>query len=140
MSDYIYIIAPICGWLVAQGIKFFLSLRKDGISWNDFVQSGGMPSSHTAFMVALLTVIGVNNGIQSAIFGVTAAVTAIIIYDAMGVRRTTGEQTVAIKELSDNQKYKLKIKINNSKGHTPAQIVVGIIVGALVGGVLVTIL
>jgi acid phosphatase family membrane protein YuiD len=65
MSDYIYIIAPICGWLVAQGIKFFLSLRKDGISWNDFVQSGGMPSSHTAFMVALLTVIGVNNGIQS---------------------------------------------------------------------------
>ena len=140
MSDYIYIIAPICGWLVAQGIKFTLSLRKDGITWNDFVQSGGMPSSHAAFMVALLTVVGAENGIQSAIFGVTLAVTAIIIYDAMGVRRTTGEQTVAIKELANNQKLKLKINIHNAKGHTPLQIMVGIIVGTLVGGVLIVVL
>lgn len=140
MSDYIYIIAPICGWLVAQSIKFVLSLRKDGITLNDLVQSGGMPSSHAAFMVALLTVVGIQNGIQSAIFGVTLAVTAIIIYDAMGVRRTTGEQTVAIKELADNQKYKLKTNVHNAKGHTPAQVAVGILVGAAVGGVLIAVL
>jgi acid phosphatase family membrane protein YuiD len=64
MKTYAYIIAPILGWVVAQGIKFMLSLRKDGISVYDTVQSGGMPSSHTAFMVSLATAIGFGEGFK----------------------------------------------------------------------------
>ena len=133
MSDYIYLIAPVAGWLVAQGIKFALTLRKDGIKWGDAVQSGGMPSSHTAFIVALATVVGDTQGYTSVIFAVTAAVAAIIIYDAMGVRRTTGQQTDAINELAKLSKQRLKTEVTVSRGHTPAEVIVGAIVGIIVG-------
>jgi len=133
MSDYIYLIAPVAGWLVAQGIKFGLSLRKNGITWGDAVQSGGMPSSHTAFMVALATVIGYEVGFTSVAFAITAAITAIIIYDAMGVRYTTGQQTDAINELAKTNKHVLKTNITVSRGHTPAEVIGGGIVGILVG-------
>lgn len=133
MNGYAYIITPLVGWLVAQGIKFALSLRKDGFSWADFVQSGGMPSSHSAFMVSLAVLVGLNNGFTSAVFGIVAAITGIIIYDATGVRRTTGQQTEAINELAKAQKIKLKTKINVSRGHTPAEAAAGSLVGVIVG-------
>ena len=140
MGDYIYLIAPVAGWLVAQGIKFILTLRKDGITWGDAVQSGGMPSSHTALMMALTVVVGETQGYISAIFGVTAAVTAIIIYDAMGVRRTTGQQTAAINELAKRSNTTLKTEITVSRGHTLSEVIGGVLVGIIVGFSLVALL
>lgn len=133
MNKYAYLIAPIIGWLVAQAIKFGLTLRKDGFGWGDFVQSGGMPSSHSAFMVALATLVGLSNGLTSVSFGIAAALTGIIIYDAMGVRRTTGQQTDAINELAKLHKVKLKSVITVSRGHTPVEAFVGSMVGLIVG-------
>ena len=86
MDGTLYIVAPVAGWLVAQGIKFVLTLRKDGVTLTDAFQSGGMPSSHSAFMVALTTVIGLNEGFDSAIFGLSLAITAIVMYDARELR------------------------------------------------------
>jgi hypothetical protein len=133
MNSYAYILAPIVGWIVAQGIKFTLSLRKEGIRWDDLVRSGGMPSSHSAFMVSLATAVGIENGFFSTSFGIALALTGIIIYDAMGVRRTTGQQTDAIFELAKAQKIKLKTDINISRGHTPAEVIVGSFIGVIVG-------
>jgi len=123
------------GWMIAQAIKFFLSLRKDGINWKDFVQSGGMPSSHSSFMVSIATVVGISQGIKSAIFAIVASVTAIVIYDSLGVRRTTGDQTEAILELSKYNRP-TKVIIHNSRGHNIAEVIVGCLVGLLVGLVL----
>lgn len=133
MKNYIYLIAPVIGWLAAQGIKFILSLRKDGISWSDAMQSGGMPSSHTSFMVAICTVIGINVGVTSVEFAIVSAITAIIIYDAVGVRKTTGEQTSAIKELAKHNDKKLVTYISNAKGHSLSEVFVGSLVGFIVG-------
>jgi uncharacterized protein len=132
MGDYIYLIAPLSGWVVAQSIKFGLTLRKDGVTIQDAVQSGGMPSSHTAFMVALTTVVGLTTSISDIAFGITAAVTGIIIYDALGVRRTTGQQTEAIKQLAKASKAKIGT-IDNAKGHTLPEVVVGALIGLAVG-------
>jgi uncharacterized protein len=131
MKDFNYLIAPILGWLVAQAIKFGLTLRKDGISWSDAVQSGGMPSSHSSFMVALTTLIGLEQGIKSVVFAISFSVTAIIVYDSFGVRRTVGEQCDAIDNLCDKNVTKPKIHI--SKGHTPAEVMFGCITGFTVG-------
>lgn len=133
MDGYVYIITPIVGWLSAQAIKYALSLRKDGFSLGDFVQSGGMPSSHSAFMVSLAILVGLNNGFSGAVFGVVMAITCIILYDATGVRRTTGQQTDAINELAKAQKIKLKTNINVSRGHTPAEVFAGSALGIVIG-------
>lgn len=133
MKQYLYLIAPILGWMVAQSIKFALTLRKDGLRWGDAVQSGGMPSSHSAFMTALSTVIAINVGVTSVAFGIAASLTGIIVYDAMGVRRTTGQQTDAIKELAKASNHSLKTEITVSRGHTPAEVTVGCLVGLMVG-------
>lgn len=89
-DSWAYIATPLSGWIAAQSIKFIISLRKNGITWSDTIQSGGMPSSHTAFMVSLTTIVGIGQGFLSAIFALSAGVTAIVIYDSLGVRRTTG--------------------------------------------------
>jgi acid phosphatase family membrane protein YuiD len=132
MGEYIYLIAPLSGWVVAQSIKFGLTLRKDGVTIQDAVQSGGMPSSHTAFMFALTTVVGLTTSISDIAFGITAAITGVIVYDALGVRRTTGQQTEAIKQLAKANKTKLGT-IDNAKGHTLPEVVVGALVGIGVG-------
>lgn len=136
MKTGVYIIAPIVGWLVAQAIKFGLSLRKDGFQLDDFVRSGGMPSSHMTLMISLLTVVGVGEGIDSAVFGLCLAVAGIVAYDAAGVRRTTGQQTSAIHEVAEKTHIKLETKVGNAQGHTLTQIAAGIGLGLLVGGVL----
>lgn len=133
MKNYVYLITPVIGWLVAQGIKFIFTLRRDGISWQDALQSGGMPSSHTAFMVSISTIIGFEMGFSSVEFAIIASVTAIIIYDAVGVRRATGEQTEAIIELAKNSNKKLSTYISNAQGHTVAEVLVGGLVGVVVG-------
>jgi len=133
MKGYIYLIAPIVGWFLAQSLKFAFTLRKDGINWGDAIQSGGLPSSHAAFMVSITTVIGINYSIKSAIFGISAAITAIILYDAIGVRRATGEQTQAINELAKHDKKRLQTNIHNAKGHSFIEVMLGSLIGVLVG-------
>lgn len=139
MAEYIYLIAPVSGWVVAQSIKFALTLRKDGLKIQDAVQSGGMPSSHTAFMVALTTVVGLNYGLAAVQFGIVFSVTAIVIYDALGVRRTTGQQTAAIKKLAKDTKTTINT-LDNAKGHTLPEVSVGALVGISVGFLLYGIL
>lgn len=133
MEKYQYIIAPVAGYLAAQAIKFILSLRKDGIEWQDLLQSGGFPSAHVSFMVALSTLIGLEQGIESIYFAIIASLTAIIIYDSVGVRKTTGEQTGAIKRLFKASKNKFHYKIHDSKGHTAVEAAAGFILGLIIG-------
>lgn len=131
MKNFIYIAAPLLGWFSAQGIKFIFSLRKDGVTVTDAFQSGGMPSSHAAFMVALTTVIGLSEGFSSAVFGLSLALSAIIAYDARGVRLATGQQTEVIKQLA--AKNKIKVNITNAKGHRIIEVMAGAILGIVVG-------
>lgn len=130
--SYIYVLTPFIGWIVAQGIKFAHSLKSDGFQWSDTLQSGGMPSSHLAFMASITTVVGVGMGFDSAVFALALAVTLIIAYDAMGVRRTTGEQTDALKQIAKKSGTKLKFT-HDARGHTPMEVFAGAAVGVLVG-------
>ncbi len=131
MKNLIFIAAPLLGWFSAQGIKFIFSLRKDGVTVTDAFQSGGMPSSHSSFMIALSTIIGLSEGFESAIFGLSLAVSAVIMYDARGVRLATGQQTEAIKKLAS--KHKIRVHITNAKGHRIIEVIAGAVLGFVVG-------
>lgn len=136
MSDILspYLVAVIAGWVIAQGIKYLVVVIRTGklVNIRQLYLSGNMPSAHTATVVALTTVVGFVNGIDSAIFGLSALFTSVVAYDAMMVRRSSGEQGVAIRLLIKEQRSAVKMP-RAAKGHTPAEVAVGAMVGVLIG-------
>ncbi len=91
-----------------------------------------MPSAHSATVVALALTIGLRDGFGTALFGLATLFGAIVMYDAMMVRRSSGEQGYAIQQLIKEQKSSIVLP-RAAKGHTPAEVVVGALIGALIG-------
>lgn len=129
-----YFIAIIAAWLIAQGAKYLLvavrQRRFDHI--RQLYLSGNMPSAHSATVAALAVVIGLREGITSSVFALAALFAAIVMYDAMMVRRSSGEQGRAIQQLIKEQKSKVALP-RAAKGHTPVEVAVGAILGAVIG-------
>ena len=129
-----YLIAIVAGWVVAQGSKYVVVAFKTK-NLRDIRQlylSGNMPSAHTATAFALLTVVGYKDGVESGLFGLAALFTAIVMYDAVMVRRSSGEQGIALQQLMKEVKS-LAVMPRAAKGHTPLEVFVGALVGCLVG-------
>ncbi|HEY1086032.1 MAG TPA: divergent PAP2 family protein [Candidatus Saccharimonadales bacterium] len=129
-----YLVAILLGWVVAQGLKYGFAVAKTGSlrQLRQLYLSGNMPSSHAASVMALATVIGLKDGVESAVFAVAALFAAIVMYDAMMVRRSSGEQGNAIQMLIKEQKSKVSLP-RAAKGHTPLEVVVGAVLGACIG-------
>lgn len=129
-----YLIAIIAGWIVAQGLKYIFAVVK-GRSFRQLRQlylSGNMPSSHSATVVALVTVVALKDGVDSAIFAVAALFAAIVMYDAVMVRRSSGEQGAAVQQLIRSFKSDIRLP-RAAKGHTPVEVLVGALIGAAIG-------
>ncbi len=94
--------------------------------------SGGMPSAHSATVVAMTTIIGLKDGIDSGLFGLAVLFSLIVMYDAMKVRRSSGEQGLAIHALIKESKSKVKLP-RVAKGHSPLEVVFGVILGLVIG-------
>jgi len=127
------IVAFAGAWAVAHIIKLMTTwLQKGRVSAGEAVRtafrSGGMPSSHTATMVALSTYLGLWGGFDSAVFALAVGVAIIVAYDAMNVRYAVG---VMGEEMNRIVGKKGRIY----EGHTLAQVVVGALVGIAVGWV-----
>ena len=135
-----YLLTAAIAWVVAQGLKYVI----DGIilhrlpTARQLYFSGGMPSAHSALVVSLLVVIGVYNGLGSPVFAIMAAVAAITMYDAIMVRRSSGEQGASLTALIKEQKSKVRLP-RVAKGHTPLEVIAGALVGAIVAEVVVLI-
>jgi len=89
-----YIVAVVVGWLASQLIKAIIAVlqhKRRGIRANLFI-SGGMPSSHSATIMAIWTTILVLDGPLSGLFGLASAFALVVLYDAVKVRRSSGEQ------------------------------------------------
>ena len=130
----LYLIAIIAAWVVAQGTKYVVKAVKEKSSRHarQLYLSGNMPSAHSASVMALLVTIGWIDGVDSAVFAVAALFASIVMYDAMMVRRSSGEQGAALKKLLKEQKSKVAIP-RVSKGHTPLEVAVGALLGSIVG-------
>ena len=94
------LICAACAWTLAQVLKFFLySFIEKTVSWRRLWGSGGMPSSHTAFTLALAVSIGLSEGFQTPAFAIAFALMGVVIYDAMGVRYETGKQGAVLNQI-----------------------------------------
>jgi hypothetical protein len=76
------ILSVLSAWLLCQVIKIFVSKRKKA-----FFELGGMPSAHSAFVSALCTAVGITEGFSSTIFLVSLGFSAIIVHDAIHIRK-----------------------------------------------------
>ena len=111
----------------AQLIKLIvLWFRHKSLSWHDLVVTGGMPSSHSAFVVALATIIYLEEGSSTA-FAISLVFAFVVIRDAFGVRRTVGEEGMVVNQILT--KLKIQKKTHFSMGHTPLQVLVGSLIG-----------
>ena len=130
-----YILAAAVSWVVAQGMKYiFASMKGKKLgSMRQLYLSGGMPSAHSASVIALLVVIGFKDGIDSAIFGLALLFAAVVMYDAIMVRRSSGEQGIALRWLFHDLKLTPAAPFRTAKGHTPREVLGGMVVGLAVG-------
>ena len=100
-----------------------------------FFSTGGMPSSHSSFVVAMAASVGTTEGLHSPIFAVALIFAFIVMYDAAGVRRAAGKQAEVINNMVERLE---NIGINPDKklkellGHSPIEVVAGALWGILV--------
>ena len=105
------------------------------IDFKRLFETGGMPSSHSAFIVSLAVGIGRISGFDSPLFALSFVFAGIVMYDAMGIRRAAGEHAKLLNLiLSSDNKFKLDhVKLKELLGHTPFEVLGGLIPGILVG-------
>ncbi len=129
-----YIIAGMLGWIVAQTAKYFIISIKSRrlVSPRQLYGSGNMPSAHSATVIAVLTVIGLTDGVASGLFGLALVFSSVVLYDAVMVRRSSGEQGASLTALIKEQGSKVRLP-RVAKGHTPVEVAVGVLVGVIVG-------
>lgn len=129
-----YIIAAGIGWISAQLCKYLIASVKHRslASFRHLYLSGHMPSAHSATTVALLVVVAGLDGVQSGVFGVAFLFTCVVLYDALMVRRSSGEQGVALTALIKQSKSDVKLP-RVAMGHTPLEVAVGSLLGLIVG-------
>ena len=133
-------------WFTAQLIKTIISMVVNHtVNFNIAFGSGGMPSSHSATVCALTTAIGVNCGTGTPIFGLAFILSFIVMYDAIGVRRETGNQGKAINNMMEifedmGKPIPADKKFKELVGHTPLQVVLGALLGIAEGLLLANLL
>ena len=139
--NYVLVTAVISS-LLAQFTKVILNL----IILGKFIPerlwgAGGMPSAHSATVCALLVTTGRYCGTGSTEFALALVLAIIVMYDAMGVRRETGEQAKILNRMlsewmdreSDAMPFLGDKKLKEMVGHTPIQVLTGAIFGIAVG-------
>lgn len=130
-----FLITSTSSWLIAQVIKTVLhAIVNRKLDMTRLFGDGGMPSGHSATVTSLATMSALVYGPGSFQFAVCGILAIIVCHDATGVRRETGKQAVLINELIKafevlSSKTLPEVKLKEFVGHTPIQVLAGIIVG-----------
>jgi len=120
-------------WFIAQTIKVCLGvIREKRFNFLWFIGTGGMPSSHAAGATALAATCGFNLGFDSPFFALALVFALVTMFDAQGVRRSTGQQAEILNKITDDIYWRGKIEEDRLKeliGHTPVQVLIGAAIG-----------
>ena len=98
-------------------------------------RTGGMPSSHSAMVSALVTAIGIYEGIASTYFVISLVLAMVVLRDSVGVRRAAGLQAKAINNLGKqvvNNTGQEFSSVKEIQGHTPLEVLIGSCLGILI--------
>ena len=123
-------------WFLAQISKLLIVLlRERQLQLSYLTSAGGMPSSHSAVVVALATRIGMDQGVGSPLFAIAFIFAGVVLYDAAGIRRAVSVQARILNRMLEEV---LELKRFNEKrllellGHTPFEVFIGSLLGMLV--------
>lgn len=134
-NKYIYV--PIILWFGIQLFKLLYDLyTTKKFNFKRIMGAGGMPSSHSAVVTSLATLIGKYNGVDSPIFALALIVAFVVMYDACGVRRAAGKQAKVLNEIVNTpglSNLQVQEKLQEALGHTPIQVFVGFLIGLIAG-------
>lgn len=137
------LMAALAAVITAQVIKLPIHYITDGqLDFSRLFGTGGMPSSHSAFVVSLVTALILDYGWSHPLVAIAVVFGFIVMYDAAGVRRESGKQATMINALmQDMQLVSKEIQgifgdpehrrenLKELLGHEPIEIVVGAILG-----------
>lgn len=139
MGDFFIIICAGSAWFVAQFLKVFtgiFKIKKFSVAEMLF-GTGGMPSSHSASVCALVSACAIKDGFTSSSFAISLVLAMIVMRDAMGMRRQVGEHAKTLNRLLQNLSDSLndpeltEKALEELAGHTPLQVLAGMLIGLL---------
>ena len=131
-----FVTVPALAWFIAQMYKLLFTLIKyKELDFTRLFGTGGMPSSHTSYVVTLCTVIGKAVGVDSALFGVSFAFSLIVMSDAAGVRQAAGKQAKLLNALVSTHfpGDTFGVTLKELIGHKPLEVLIGAILGIVTG-------
>ena len=133
------LLAGILSWFVAQVIKTILyAVINKELDMTRLMGDGGMPSAHSATVTAVAAMTGLLCGFGSPLFALACILAIIVMHDAMGVRLETGKQAkllneiVTLLEALGQPKLSMEKKLKEFVGHTPSQVMAGMLLGIVV--------
>jgi acid phosphatase family membrane protein YuiD len=132
--DLKILLIPLIAGLLAQFIKFFIRSNDQPLNFKNLMAYSGMPSGHTAMIVSLAAIIGLEEGLASPLFAISAVLTVIIIRDALGLRKYLGQHgkilNAIVKDLKEDELLDANYPhLLERIGHTPAQVIAGAFLG-----------
>ena len=134
-NKYIYI--PILLWFGIQLFKLLYDLvTTKKFNFKRILGAGGMPSSHSAVVTSLATLIGKNIGVGTPMFAMALIFAFVVMYDAAGVRRAAGKQAHLLNKIIETPGLtgvEVQERLVEVLGHTPLQVIVGAAIGIIVG-------
>ncbi len=134
-NKYIYV--PLILWFGIQLFKLFYELFKTKkFNFKRIMGAGGMPSSHSAVVTSLATLIGKYEGVDTPLFALSLIFALVVMYDACGVRRAAGKQAALLNKLVETPGLtgmQVSEKLVEVLGHTPFQVIVGALIGVIAG-------
>ena len=137
MGIWILILA-VATWAIAQLIKLLVPLCRDHrLDLERALGSGGMPSSHAAFVCACASSTGALCGWTSGLFAISVVIAIIVMYDAANVRQAAGEHAKILNHMmqqwSERGEMPTETQLKELLGHTPIQVIAGAVLGVAVG-------
>ena len=133
---------PLLSWLAAQICKTIIDLILSGkLDLERMFGAGGMPSAHSALVCSMTIATARKLGVSSPFFAFAFILAAIVMYDAMGVRRAAGEQAKVLNRIvddwmneEDDEENPLREngkRLKEKVGHTPFEVLSGALLGIL---------
>ena len=129
------LISGLVGWGAAQVLKTIIyALMHHTLDLTRIFGDGGMPSGHSATVSSFAVAAAFVYGLDSFEFAIAAVLAVIVCKDAMGVRLETGRQAVIINDIVEAFNSLASEKLPEAKlkefvGHTPLQVIAGILLG-----------
>ncbi len=123
--------------IIAQILKligYLIKYRK--FNFKILTTTGGMPSSHSAGVIGMATTAGIIDGFTSVTFAIAMGYSLVVMYDAAGVRRSAGKIAAVLNRIKEDiYAHKPELigdKLKELLGHTPFEVFVGAILGAVI--------